>query len=443
MKKSMPFFSIIFALVLTLFLVATMINATYAAGDNQGYVIIQPDVNQRYVREITFTSTINGLQALELAGAQVVTTTTAYGVAVCAIDGVGCPSDDCFCDTAYWGYSYWDSGAWQDYGTGPGGSSLSDGAVEGWKWGEWGSTSIPTATHLIAANEALDYLLTIQNSDGGYTGTSSSVETLLSIGSNKLTAANWQKPGNPSSLEDFLLPNSVDYSNDGAAEAGKLAIGSIAASYHSPTGTLTPSDYYSATTGIYAEGAGYQSWAMLGASALGETIPGQAVTYLKSLQKSDGSFEWYPGWGSDTNSTANAIQALIASGESIISPGVIRGLNYIKSAQNIDGGFPYDPVSIWGTDSDANSTAYVIQAIMAAEQDPCASPWVQSGGDPFDFLMSLQLADGSLEWQSGYGANTLATQQAISALLHNAFTKATNTQILSNYLPVVLLYEAP
>ncbi|MBN1536965.1 MAG: hypothetical protein JW908_09560 [Anaerolineales bacterium] len=441
MKKSMPFFSIIFALVLTLFLVATIKNASYAADDNQGYVIIQSDPSQRYIREITFSSTINGLQALELVGAQVVTTTSGSSVLVCAIDGVGCPSDDCFCDTAYWGYSYWDGSAWQDYMVGADSSTLSDGAVEGWKWGEWGSASIPTATHLMAANDALDYLLTIQNSDGGYTGTSSSVETLLSIGSNKLTAANWQKPGNPSSLEDFLLPNSVDYSGDGAPEAGKLAISSILASYTSPSGTLTPSDYYSATTGIYAEGAGYQSWAMLGVSMLGETIPDKAVSYLKSLQKSDGSFEWYPGWGSDTNSTAMSIQALIASGESIISPPVIRGLNYLKSTQNTDGGFPYDPISPWGTDSDANSTAYVIQAIIAAEQDPCAFPWVESGGDPFDFLMSLQLPDGSFEWQSGFGVNILATQQAIPALLHNAYTKATNTQILSSYLPLLLLTD--
>jgi len=36
-------------------------------------------------------------------------------------------------------------------------------------------------------------------------------------------------------------------------------------------------------------------------------------------------------------------------------------------------------------------------------------------------LLSLQLPDGSFEWQKGKGANPLATEQAISALLGRTF----------------------
>ncbi|NMC13481.1 MAG: hypothetical protein GYA34_11445 [Chloroflexi bacterium] len=438
MKKTTPFLSILLSMIITFFLLSCFSFIARAVEPNHGYVIVQPDPNQRWIREIQFSSSINGLEALQLAQQVVITANTPYGVAVCSIAGVGCPATDCFCSSSYWAYSYWDGSAWQDYGVGPSGSSLGDGAIEGWRWGKWGSTGIPAATHLIAANEALDYLLTIQNTDGGYTGTSSSVETLISIGSNNILASDWSKPGNPASLEDYWLLNSVSYSDDGAAEAGKLAVGSVSASFNPPVGTLTPANYYNANTGIYAEGAGYQSWAMLGAYALGETIPSQAVVYLKSLQKSDGGFEWYPGLGSDTNSTSLAIQALLASGESIISSEVFRGLNYLKSAQNNDGGFPYDPVSPWGTASDTNSTAYAIQAILAANQDPEAAPWVKPGGNPYDFLLSTRLPNGSLEWQIGYGSNVLATQQAIPALMHIAFAQAINNQVLSTYLPVIM-----
>lgn len=145
------------------------------------------------------------------------------------------------------------------------------------------------------------------------------------------------------------------------------------------------------------------------------------MQYLKNLQQSNGGWEWSPGWGTDTNTTALALQALIASGEPVSSTLVTEGLVYLKSAQNDDGGFPYDPVSPWGTASDANSTAYVIQAILAAGQDPMSAAWQKNGKDPYAFLLTLQMADGSFEWQSGSGSNQLATAQSIVALLGRTF----------------------
>jgi hypothetical protein len=136
MKKTFPFLSIVIAIFLSVIFIGAIANSSSAAGPNQGYVIIQPDPNQRSIREISFSSNINGIQALELANQDVITSSTAFGVAVCSIAGVGCPADNCFCSTAYWEYSYWDGSAWQGYPTGAGDTSLSDGAIEGWHWGE-------------------------------------------------------------------------------------------------------------------------------------------------------------------------------------------------------------------------------------------------------------------------------------------------------------------
>jgi hypothetical protein len=251
---------------------------------------------------------------------------------------------------------------------GPTGSTLSNGAIEGWKWGEWGSAAIPTATHLIAANEALDYLLSIQSADGGYTSAGGSVETLLSIASNSINPADWRKPGNHFSLANTLLLNGAKYSSKSSAAAGKLSVGLTGSQGCLPYASQSPSYDYNPATGIYDAGAGGQSWAILGASALGDSIPAQAITYLKSLQKSDGSFEWGTGYGYDTNSTSMAIQALIAGGDSITSTAVISGFELFTISPNTMVGFPYDPVSTYGTESDANSTAYVTRRSLPPDR---------------------------------------------------------------------------
>ena len=121
----------------------------------------------------------------------------------------------------------------------------------------------------------------------------------------------------------------------------------------------------------------------------------------------------------DTNATALALQALVATGEPITASAVISGLAYLASVQNVDGGFPY--VGGDGAVSDVNSTAYVVQALLAAGEDPRGQRWTTANGNPFGYLATMQLGDGSFEWQAGTGANLLATQQAIPALLGRPF----------------------
>jgi prenyltransferase beta subunit len=97
---------------------------------------------------------------------------------------------------------------------------------------------------------------------------------------------------------------------------------------------------------------------------------------------------------------------------------VVSGLAFLKSVQQEDGGFAYDVAGGYG--SDANSTSYALQALAAAGEDPAADAWRAEGEDspsPVDYLLSLQLEDGALEWQADGGANAAATQQAVAALL--------------------------
>lgn len=392
------------------------------AGEAHGTVIVQLGDQVIVARPITFTAPISGLAALQLSGLEVVTTATSFGTVVCSIEGVGCPADDCFCnDTAFWGYKSWDGTAWQDYMVGASDSTLSAGAVEGWRWGEWGSAMWP-AQPVTAALQALDWLQGQQSlADGGYGGDGGSAEALMAIGANGYSAGEWRRQAGNPSLSRYWLARARSYSSQGAAQAGKLAAGAVAGEMCWPRSAAQPRDYYDEATGIYAEGAGPQAWAMLGEASLDRTIPAEAIAYLKSLAQPGGGFEWGPGWGADTNATALALQALIATGEPIASPLVTEGLAYLWAAQNEDGGFPYQPDSPWGTDSDANSTAYVIETLRAAGEDPNGAAWSKGANTPISFLLGLQLEDGSFEWQGGQGSNLLATEQAVVALLGRTF----------------------
>lgn len=409
-------------------------------------IIVQFGRQALTVRHIIFTAPISGLAALQLTGLSVGISNTNYGPAVCSIEGVGCPITNCFCSSNYWGYHYWEDSTWQGYMIGAGSSVITDSAVEGWRWGPWGGTllfpDLPPAQPLLAASNALDWLLAQQSPDGGYGNASGSAETALAIGANQLKASDWQKtPGTPS-LQSYLSGHGAAFANKSADAAGKLAVGLTGADGCWPGGALKPMDFYSPTTGLYALGSGPQAWAMLGVAALNQTIPTSATHHLKSLQQANGGWEWQPGFGADTNSTALAIQALAASGEAITSSTIVSGLNYLKSAQNTDGGFPYDPNSAWGTDSDTNSTAYVVQALLATGLDPTTSAWTISHTHPISFLLGMQLPDGSFEWQKGFGPNQAATQQAIPALLGRPFPLAKTVldacPVFCVYLPAVL-----
>jgi hypothetical protein len=271
---------------------------------------------------------------------------------------------------------------------------------------------------------------------GTYGSASSNVETLLSIGANGLTADDWRATPDSVSLMGRMLKDGPGYTQQGAGQAGKFAVGLVAADGCWPYGAVEPSTFYSPTTGQYAEGAGLQSWAILGTLALSETVPAEALQYLRDLVQPSGGWEWSPGWGTDTNSTSLAIQALITTGESPTSTLILNGLDFLKTAQNTDGGFTYDPNSVYGTDSDTNSTAYVLQAIRSAGQDPITGTWVISSTNPISYLLGMQLPDGSFEWQPGFGSNGLATQQAIPALLGRVFPFESD---IANTCPAVFM----
>jgi hypothetical protein len=390
-----------------------------AQDSGEGVVIVQLDDQQSRVRTIAFTPPISGITALELTGLEVITAETSFGAAVCSIEGVGCPAEDCFCDDQqFWAYSAWDGSAWQPYEVGAGTSAVRAGAVEGWRWGPFESPQTP-ADVTLAAQAGLDWLAAEHGNNPGLDNAGGAVDTMLVLGANGLTAAAWPA-GGEEAVERFIRAEGAAYAAGGAAESGKLAVAVAAAGSCWPAGAPQPGDYYEDALGSYSTETGFHLWGLLGALALGDDVPAAATQLVIDRQQPDGGWEWSEGWGTDTNTTALAVQALIAVGLPVDAPEIRAAVAFLRTAQGEDGGFVYDPAQA-DNGSDANSTAYAVQALWAAAEDVMGSDWSVDGATPIDYLLAAQLEDGSFEWQPGTGANALATQQAGGALLGGAF----------------------
>lgn len=384
-------------------------------------VVVQFDGRANAVRSVTFTAPISGLAALQATGLDVTLAETNFGPAVCAIEGVGCPAADCFCGgDFFWNYAFWDGAAWQSHPTGASTSVISaTGAIEGWRWGEFESVPV-RGDQADAAARALDWILAQQSPvNGGYGSAGGTIEAMMAVGAAGYAAAEWQAPAAARPLSAHARVSQMRFSRGDVAGAGKLAVAAGASGGCWSPLALQPSAYYSETLGAFSPDAGFNAWGILGTTALSESVPAAAVESLKASAVVSGGWEWQAGFGPDSNTTALAVQALIAAGEPVSASQVVSGLAFLKSAQQPDGGFAYDAAALYG--SDVNSTAYAVQALVAAGEDPRGAAWTVDGATPIDYLLANQLDDGTFEWQAGSGTNLLATFQAIPALLERPY----------------------
>ncbi len=136
-----------------------------------------------------------------------------------------------------------------------------------------------------------------------------------------------------------------------------------------------------------------------------------AAAWLARQQDGDGGYGFATrGAGSDVDDTGAAIQALAAAPHR--RRALARAVSFLRAAQNLDGGYPQEK----GGSSNAQSTAWAVQGLIAARQDPAK---VRRAGsvDPLAYLRSLILADGSVRY-SRTGAQTpvWVTAQALTAL---------------------------
>jgi len=298
-----------------------------------------------------------------------------------------------------------------------------------------------TLPAMAGSPEALDWLRTRQNADGGFAGDFDSasslgatMEAVFAIIAGGEDPNTWIQDGNtPVSFLESQAGKALATPGDNA----KLILAAVAAGRDprdfggvdlvaSLEATLDDSGLYGgAQTGNLFS----QSLAVLSLKATERPIPVAAVGWVIGVQLDDGSWSWNgdtaPGSG-DSNSTALALQALVAVGGQ--DAAVSKAGEYLHRIQNEDGGFPYQKPSDFGTDTDANSTAYVVQALIAAGSDPAGGDWAIGGNTPAAALAGLQLDSGAFAWQVALpDDNFLSTVQAVPALEGKTFLDVTGS----------------
>jgi outer membrane biosynthesis protein TonB len=281
------------------------------------------------------------------------------------------------------------------------------------------------------ATAALQYMLAAQRADGSIDGSLGETADFV-IG----TAAAGYDPatlhgctGGTGALE--YLATASDGAAADAAKTGKAVLAVVAAggdaSSFAGRNLLARLASLHQASGAYGDGSTFsQSFAILALVASGQAVPAPAIDDLKSLQGlADGSWSFgtsAPAAGNgDTNSTAIALMALDAAGNHSADS---TGLAYIHSAQLADGGFPYQNSSTFGPPaSDPDSDSIVLQALVAAGENPEAAAWSKGSNTVLTHLRAGQGADGGYAYP-GMAENAFTTSQVPAALMRVQYAAA-------------------
>lgn len=293
-----------------------------------------------------------------------------------------------------------------------------------------GYGNLPLQAQFEAASAAADWLLTQQQADGGWSdgfseGTSpgSTADVILALATvgvdvSAVISADGNTPLDY--LETYLNQNDL---STNAGLLSKFTIALVAAGQDpfnfggfDLVGQIL--DLQNGDGGFALDmGDEFSTFnhclAMLGLYNAGADVPESAVAALTAMQSGDGGWEFAAGLGTDSNTTAICVQALIVidSDEARIS--AEAGLNYLLSIQNEDSGFPYQNPSEFGTDSDATSTALVAQAFIAFGAP--ANDW--NAVAAFNLLLAFRNDSGSFSNSFTFpGDNIYATASVIPAL---------------------------
>ncbi|MGQ9703658.1 MAG: prenyltransferase/squalene oxidase repeat-containing protein [Actinomycetota bacterium] len=162
------------------------------------------------------------------------------------------------------------------------------------------------------------------------------------------------------------------------------------------------------------------AFGMLAYKAAGIEIPPGAVDWHKMVQNRDGGWGNSPGAASNPDMTAASIMALRAAGVAPGDSSITAALSYLHSIQNADGGFAFQ-----STSSDVAATAWCVQALVAAGQDPAGPGWSKNGNTPWGFILSMQAPDGHFTWMQGRDVNPLwTTAYAVCSLSRKPYPVA-------------------
>jgi hypothetical protein len=298
------------------------------------------------------------------------------------------------------------------------------------------------------ASSATAWLLTQQQTDGGFEVAGSpgfeTPDAILAIAENAQQQYAWDKTQAKNAVlarvkSGHTPLHAIDDLVDGAGLDAGLAAKIIALvaeplglspTAFNPDGDAVTKNLVSVLNagalpnGSYGVGAlNATTYAAIAKRLVDGTVPANTVTFIRNAQQASGGWD-FSGVPTSTNldidTTAVAIEALVAAGVPITDPDLHAGLVFLANQRRTDGAW-----QAFGSD-DPNSTSTAVDAITAAGFDPNQPCWrntvvpAQSGlpyVSPLAWLRSQQNADGHINSPNdGFGVNTFATSQSIQAL---------------------------
>jgi hypothetical protein len=190
---------------------------------------------------------------------------------------------------------------------------------------------------------------------------------------------------------------------------------------------------------FYDSGTYDQGIALQGLAAAGVQAPAATIAWLQHQQCPDGgwtdpdttttpcAYNAALFYGDDTNTTSEAVQGLAAQ-KAMTSAVASGALSFFKTAQDTDGGWGfYTPADIPDQTSDPNSTALVIQSLLAMGLAPDGSQFNIGGNTPTALLFTFQVSSGTnsgafyFPGESNTMGDISATTQVTPALMGVSF----------------------
>ena len=272
----------------------------------------------------------------------------------------------------------------------------------------------------LAAGTPAGYLLAAQNPDGGLGGTPGSGSSALYSGWAALgLAAAGENPQDVTrdghSLISYIEAGVASASDPGSVERNILVAGAAGLPATSFGGRDLVAELRAdiGRNGSVNNQTNWTSFAVLAFRAVGVAPPAASVAWIVRQQDGDGGFNFATRGGlSDVDDTGSALEALAGDRAPGAARARARAIAYIRGQQDRDGGFPAMP----GAGSNAQSTAFAVQGLLAAGVNP-SSLHRRGAPSPLDYLRSLIAGDGHVRYSRGMDETpTWVTAEALMAL---------------------------
>jgi energy-coupling factor transport system substrate-specific component len=274
----------------------------------------------------------------------------------------------------------------------------------------------------------LSFLSSAQNSDGGFGGArgQSSSElytawTAMGLASAGRDPADVRRGGH--SLLDSLRAEVATLSGLGDAERTILAAAACGASSYSFAGRDLVAEVLKArdSDNSFEHLVNLTAFAIFALRAVGHSPSFPAIRdaagWIEQQQNSDGGFSFGEhGSSSDVDDTGAALQALVDAGARNARI-LDAAAGYLIRSQNLDGGFPQQ----YGGESNAQSTAWAIQGLIATGRH-LNTVRRRGSRSPVGYLESLRAPGGSIRYsRTSSQAPVWVTAQALIALAGKTF----------------------